>query len=105
MEENTVYRRNANVLSSDLGDSEPDIVLLGKDQREYFGLKEVAGRVWQLLEQPRSFKQLKQSLLSEYDVSSEQLTADLEILIEQLSAQEIIFAAKPDELQQNEAEE
>jgi hypothetical protein len=69
-----------NQLSSELGD---EAVILNLDSGTYYGLNEVGARVWELVQQPRSFSELHQALLEEYDVHSDACKQDLvEVLLD-----------------------
>lgn len=56
----------------------------------YYGLDPVGARVWHLVQQPRTFAELRGLLLSEYDVEAAALEADLRDLLGRLSAQGLI---------------
>lgn len=68
-------------VSSDLGD---EVVVLEMKAGAYFGLEGVAARVWQLLSEPRTVREITQTLLEEYDVEEERCRRDVEALIERL---------------------
>lgn len=73
-----------NQLSSELAD---EAVILNLDSGIYYGLNEVGARIWELVQQPRSFADLHSILLEEYDVDSDACQQDLtKILLELKSA-------------------
>ena len=80
------------MMSSDLSQSFPDIVILDPEDSGYFGLSEVAGRVWQLLEEPKSYTQLYEALLTEYDTSKELLQSDLNEFLSKLLEKKILIS-------------
>lgn len=55
----------ADVLSSKIDD---EVIIMGLQTDKYYGLDPIAGRIWELLEQPRSFDELVSLLLEEYEV-------------------------------------
>jgi len=57
-----------------------ETVLLDLASEQYFGLDAVGTRIWQLLNQNQSIGEVKAAILAEYDVSQEQLEADIEQL-------------------------
>jgi hypothetical protein len=61
-----------------------DTVMFSPEQGVYFGLDPVGGRVWELLESPRSLGELCAILRDEYDVDAETCLTDVATLIEQL---------------------
>lgn len=52
-------------------------VLFKVDTAEYFGLDPVGSRIWFLLEQSRSLRDVLQELCKEYDCSEQQCREDL----------------------------
>lgn len=59
-------------------------VILNLKSERYFGLDEVGTCMWQALSRSRFIQDAYEALLSEYDVTPEQLRNDLYQLIEQL---------------------
>ena len=78
----SVYRASNQYLYSEI-DSEA--VILDVNSGTYFGLNEVSNRIWQLLQTPASKASLIEQILAEYDVSKEQVTQDVEALLEDMS--------------------
>lgn len=64
-----------------LGD---EAVLLDLKQGRYFGLNDVAARVLELLDRPRSLAELKEMIVAEYDVEPARCEADLRALATRL---------------------
>lgn len=65
-------------------------VILSLDAETYFGLDEVGTRVWELLRVGPTIQAAYETLCSEYDVDSQQLRRDLEDLLDQLIAHQLI---------------
>ena len=61
-----------------------ELVLLNLDSEAYYGLDEVGTRMWEVLSSSPSVEAAFEQLLSEYDVDSVKLRADLEKLVNQL---------------------
>lgn len=76
-----IYRRTADLLQAEIGE---ELVALDIAGGSCFGFNEVATAVWRRLEQPRSFEDLKQSLLAEYDIDSRQCAFELQQLLQEL---------------------
>ena len=72
------FKRVRNILDAEVGD---ELVALDVTAGECFGFNQVARTVWQSLAEPKSFAQLRDALLAEYDVSEEQCTAELQELL------------------------
>ncbi len=69
-------------ISSDL---EGRQVLLNVKSGVYYGLDRVGTRIWALLQQPRTVKEIRDSLLESYAVDSQRLENDLIALLQKLS--------------------
>ncbi len=57
--------------------SEEELVLLGPDSEEYFGLDAIASDVWDRLERPMTFEALVAVLAGDYDAPRERIAEDL----------------------------
>ncbi|MEA5598342.1 lasso peptide biosynthesis PqqD family chaperone [Rivularia sp. UHCC 0363] len=74
-------------ISSDLGG---EAVILNMKTGIYHGLNEVGARVWDLIEQPKTVKEVKQVLLEEYEVEADACTNDLFSLLNNLKTAGLI---------------
>lgn len=74
-------------VSSDLGG---EAVILNMGSGVYHGLNEVGAKVWDLIEQPKTVKQIKELLIEEYEVDSEVCKNDLLALLKDLQAAGVI---------------
>ena len=79
-------KRSENMKLTDKVKISPDVlfqevsgetVLLDLNSESYFGLDETATRIWQLLQQEGELQQVLETMLSEFDVSAEQMEKDL----------------------------
>jgi hypothetical protein len=61
-----------------------ELVMLDSQTGECFGLNEVAAAVWRSLETPKSLAELRDTLLSDYEVGAEQCSTDLRALLDEL---------------------
>jgi hypothetical protein len=77
----------SNQISSDLGG---EAVVLNLQSGVYHGLNEVGARIWNLIQQPKSVLDVKQRLLSEYEVEPEVCTLDLLELLHNLEVAGLI---------------
>ena len=75
------YIRNEKIISGRLKD---ELVMMDIDAGRYFGLNEVATRVWEILEQPGSLEEICKILISEYEVDEKQCRQDVEELMGEL---------------------
>ena len=81
------YKRSVTLMEAELGD---ELVGLDPDAGNCFGLNGVATTVWKSLERPKSFEQLRDELLDEYEVGKEQCSHELQILLDDLIAKRLI---------------
>jgi hypothetical protein len=56
----------------------------------YYGLDAVGARVWSLIQQPRTVQNVREALLSEYDVDPDRCECDLLALLNQFLAEGLI---------------
>jgi hypothetical protein len=56
----------------------------------YYGVNPVGARVWNLLKQPRSVTQLRDTLLDEYEVGAARCERDLLDLLEKMRSEGLI---------------
>ena len=56
----------------------------------YYGLNPVGTKVWNLLQKPRSVRELKEALLEEYEVDASQCEKDLVELLEKMRGEGLI---------------
>jgi hypothetical protein len=82
-----VYRRATETLEASVGD---ELVTLDAETRDCFGFNEAAATVWRILATPKSFEELRDALLAEYDVSLEQCSIDLQALLDDLVEKRLI---------------
>lgn len=73
------YRRSADLMEADIGD---EIVALDAEKGICFGFNDVAANVWRTLDQQRSFDELRDQLLHQYDVDVEQCSDELRELLD-----------------------
>ena len=76
-----VYERATHLLEADLGD---ELMALDAEGGHCFGFNSVATGVWRQLVRPKSFAELLEALLAEYDVDREQCRAELGELLDDL---------------------
>ncbi len=56
----------------------------------YYSLDAVGSRIWALLQSPRSVREIRDTLVAEYDVPAERCERDLLGLLEALAAAQLI---------------
>lgn len=74
-------------ISTDVGD---EVVILNFRSGIYQSLNEVGGRIWSLIQEPKTVKEVKEVLLQEYQVEAEVCDRDLTELLSKLQAAQLI---------------
>ena len=77
-------------MQAELGD---ELVALDPDAGQCFGFNSVAASVWRYLDQPRSFEDLRDGLLEEYEVEAEQCARELRELLADLLSKGLVIRA------------
>jgi hypothetical protein len=81
------YSRNEQIIDGELDDNQ---IMMHLDKGKYFGLDPVAKRIWEIIEQPKSFEEITTVLLDEFEVSPEQCTTDVQDFLEKAIQFDII---------------
>lgn len=74
-----------------------EMVILHLDDGLYYSLNEVGACIWQLVQEPRSVDELVEAITSKFDVKREQCLADIEALVADLAAHQLVTVSHPDE--------
>jgi hypothetical protein len=72
---------------SDLGD---EIAILDLKGGTYYGLDAVGARIWNLIQRPRTVREIQEVLVSEYDVDPDRCARDLIALLRRLAEEGLI---------------
>jgi hypothetical protein len=86
----TTYKRAIELMEAEVGD---ELVALDVQEGACFGFNPVAASVWRSLSAPKTFDQLRQELLDEFDVSAEQCAGELKELLDDLTAKGLVEKA------------
>lgn len=81
------YERATELLEADLGD---ELMALDVARGCCFGFNPVATGIWRQLASPKSFGELRDTLLAEYEVGAEQCTEDLQALLNDMIEQRLV---------------
>jgi len=69
----TILRRDVDLLFNQI---DGEVVMLSIENSKYYGMDKVGSRIWELLENPLTFKELVNILMDEYNVSEDKCTND-----------------------------
>ena len=67
-----------------------ETVILHFDSGNYFGLNDVGTLVWKMIQQPRSVSEVRDAILSEYEVDADQCERELLDLLGELRERGLI---------------
>ena len=84
------YLRSANVVARAVRD---EMVLLDLDSEQYLALDQVGARVWSLLDGEHSRDRITDVLAAEYEAPAEQIAADVDAFLEQLTSLGLVHGA------------
>jgi hypothetical protein len=87
MTSDTVVAANPDAMSSSVG---IETVILHFTAGTYFGLNEVGTRIWELVQTPRSVREIRDTLLEEYDVDAERCDRAVRSLLASLAEHGLI---------------
>ncbi|HEX8618057.1 MAG TPA: PqqD family protein [Thermoanaerobaculia bacterium] len=85
-----LVRAAENVIFRKVGD---ELVLLDYGRGIYYGLDPIGARIWELLAAGATTTAAVETLVDEYEVTHEQLEADVERLISELMERGLVVAA------------
>lgn len=71
-------------------DLDSESVILSLKNGTYYGLDPLGAHIWELIQKPRRVLEVRDAILSEYDVSLEQCETDLIALLDQLESEGLI---------------
>lgn len=89
----TVVVATKHEVSCKLGE---EAAILGLKNSVYYGLNGVGARIWELLREPKSLEDVQTAIVSEYDVSAEQVEKDLVQFLRGMLAEGLIEISGPD---------
>lgn len=92
MTPDTVVVANPDAMTSSVG---IETVILHFTAGTYFGLDEVGTRIWQLVQERRSVREIRGALLEEYDVDEERCDRAVHSLLASLAEHGLITIDAP----------
>jgi len=67
-----------------------EAVILDINSGVYYGLNQVGASIWNLIQDPKTVKEIRDALLAEYEVDSKACETDILILLEDLVTKGLI---------------
>jgi|SRR5215217_95141 len=74
-------------VSTDLGG---EVAILNLKKGAYYGLEDVGARIWSLLQEPITVGEIRNILVSEYEVEPDRCERDLIALLQRLADEELV---------------
>jgi len=65
-------------------------VILHLQSGVYYGLNPVGASIWNLIQQPKTFKEVRDTILAEYEVEPEECERDILSLLQELASHGLI---------------
>ena len=69
---------------------EDEVVILSLKDGVYYGLNPVGARIWNIIKEPRSVKEILNIILAEFEVEPKSCQEDLMRLLQELASRELI---------------
>jgi hypothetical protein len=85
--EETVIHRTASVLTAEV---DKQIVMMDVESGRYLGLDDIGSVIWQRLETPRSFGELIDGLVADYDADRSVIADDVRKLLLDMAAHDVV---------------
>lgn len=71
-------------------DIEDELIVLCPDTQTYYSFNPVGGRIWELVQEPRSVEEIRDAIVREYDVPPDRCEADVLEFLESLSERDLV---------------
>ena len=71
-------------------ETDGELVMMGHEQGEYYGLKDVAASLWEHLADPRTTDELCALVADEYSVTPQGCRADVVAFLDELAAKDLV---------------
>ncbi|MEA1877569.1 MAG: PqqD family protein [Bacteroidota bacterium] len=81
------YERNHQIIDGELDDQQ---VMMHIDKGMYYGLNPIGKRIWDMLEKPKSFEEMTQTLLQEFEVSEQQCKKEVQEFLDDAIEKDIL---------------
>ena len=67
-----------------------ELVMMGQEQGEYYGLRDVAASIWKYLDEPKSLEELVILVSAEYAVTPETCRDDIVAFLDDLATRKLV---------------
>ena len=83
----STIERSSDQVSTDLGQ---ETVILGLQSDEYFSLKGVGARIWEIIQEPKTAREILNTILNDYAVEPERGERDLLAVLQELADEGLV---------------
>lgn len=83
----SIITKSANQVSTNLGN---ETVILGLGSDEYYSLKDVGARIWEMIDAPKPVKEIWEAILKRYAVEPDQCERDLLAILQDMADEGLI---------------
>lgn len=84
------YQRNEQIIDGELDNQQ---VMMHIDKGMYYGLNPIGKRIWDMLKEPKSFEEMTQILLQEFEVSEQQCRKEVQDFLDDAIKKDILRKA------------
>jgi hypothetical protein len=88
---NSIISRSPEIVFNKLDE---EIMMMSIKNSEYYGLDNIASRVWEILTKPSTLSEIVETLLEEYEVSEDRCYADVTEFLMALEEKKLIEISK-----------
>ena len=71
-----------------------EVVILNLSTNHYYGLNEIATKIWETLEASPSVEEIASIIVSEYDVNMEECLSDIQTILQEMKTLELVIEVK-----------
>lgn len=87
MSTNKRYKATTEHLSCDLNG---EAVILNIKNGKYYGVNPVGATIWEVIQSPASFDEMKSAILLEYDVDEETCEREIKTFLDQMKEEDLV---------------
>lgn len=87
IDDDTLIARNTSLLS---GEVHNEMVMMSVESGRYYGLDDIGSDIWRRLETPRTFGEIVDALVADYDADRGVIESDVRKLIAKMAAHDVV---------------
>jgi hypothetical protein len=87
IDDTTVVSRNQLILTAEVG---AETAMMNLEQDRFFGLDDIGGDIWRRLQAPRTFGDLINDLMKDYDANRATIADDVRTILTEMAAHNLV---------------